>query len=564
MLDVIAMDQPYIVSDASDWNAEGGRFDSKCGGKVCVGGTGYVDNTTDTKTFSLRLQHYVLPNTDDVIPKFSMNPPAMYFVDSVPRPSYVAGAWEWGSGGYISFGPTQFLATPVGVLKAGNSGFTAIITFRYMGRTASTTLLRYSGIHTVDSIRIATAADATYWDNQYQGCSASFRWTPGNNVWSTIIMRYEKSTNRLSTMVNTRTWSSVVCPANSVRDAEYRGARLGFGVDIAGAFVINAFLTDAEVNQFRASINAGKDSFDFGHPGKATTGTVTGNGAATPVAFVGGGVNVKMQWGALSVPLRFTICSVTRYSGENRNMILGCAGNTLGDLNFIHGHANGIAGATRYGDNGDATNWSPVSISPNTNWVVVCGRNTVAANSTSVIVNGVVRASAVVQGGSSCALGINQNAKFNSDWQLSNLYVWNYHLSDQHFDIVSLSLNAALLGPVAPTGCLSCPNNSFSAANSFACKCNAGYVGADGGTCLACVAGKYKVSTGSAGCTDCLAGQYSTAVGATSNVCRDCPSHSTSRIGSTEASNCSCNAGFSRMNTGMCVECTRGKYMMAT
>ena len=198
---------------------------------------------------------------------------------------------------------------------------------------------------------------------------------------------------------------------------------------------------------------------------------------------------------------------------------------------------------------------------------MVCGRNTVAAGSASVIVNGVVRAFAVVQGGSSCALGINQNANFQSDWQLSKLYVWNYHLSDEHFALVSSSLNAALLGPVAPASCLSCPSNSFSPADSLmitACECNAGYVGANGGTCFACVAGKYKVSPGSAGCTDCLAGQYSTAVGAISNVCQDCPSHASSPVGSTAVSNCLCNAGFSRTNTGMCVECAPGKYKLAT
>jgi len=107
-LDVIAMDQPYIVSDASDWNAGHERFDSNCGGEVCAGGTGYVEKFTDTKTFALRSQHYVRP-------KFGVKPPAGYFADSVPPPSHVAGAWEWGNGGYVSFGSTQFLATPVGL-----------------------------------------------------------------------------------------------------------------------------------------------------------------------------------------------------------------------------------------------------------------------------------------------------------------------------------------------------------------------------------------------------------------------------------------------------------------
>ena len=168
-----------------------------------------------------------------------------------------------------------------------------------------------------------------------------------------------------------------------------------------------------------------------------------------------------------------------------------------------------------------------------------------------------------------------------------------------------------------PASCLSCPSNSFSPANSFtitACECNAGYVGANGAPCLACVAGKYKVSTGSEGCIDCPAFSnsavasnelvdcicnagstgpdgstctqceagtykvatgsavctncpittYSTSVGATSNVCQGCLSHASSLIGSTSESDCFCNSGFYRTSTGICVECAVGKYRLVT
>ena len=49
--------------------------------------------------------------------------------------------------------------------------------------------------------------------------------------------------------------------------------------------------------------------------------------------------------------------------------------------------------------------------------------------------------------------------------------------------------------------CIPCPSDSNSPAGSSAvtnCTCNVGYSGPDGDTCTACVAGKYKVSTGSA------------------------------------------------------------------
>ena len=183
---------------------------------------------------------------------------------------------------------------------------------------------------------------------------------------------------------------------------------------------------------------------------------------------------------------------------------MGCLGNPLGGLNFTHGHANGIAGATQYGDTGDGSNLRPTSISPNTNWVVACGRNTVAANNASVIVNGVVRTNARVPGGSSCALGINQDTSFQSDWQLSKLYVWDYHLSDEHFALASLSLNRELTGPVATAICLACPSNSSSPAGSTtntACLCNAGYTGENGGTCSECGVNMTKAGLGPALCT---------------------------------------------------------------
>ena len=74
---------------------------------------------------------------------------------------------------------------------------------------------------------------------------------------------------------------------------------------------------------------------------------------------------------------------------------------------------------------------------------------------------------------------------------------------------------------------------------SVSSLCMLGYSGPDGGTCTACVAGKYKTSTGSAACTDCGADTYSAAVGASgSSTCIACPSNSTSPAGSASLTNC--------------------------
>jgi len=74
--------------------------------------------------------------------------------------------------------------------------------------------------------------------------------------------------------------------------------------------------------------------------------------------------------------------------------------------------------------------------------------------------------------------------------------------------------------------CQTCPSNSGAAEASGSpadCKCNSGYTGGDSGSCIACVAGKYKNATGAMPCTACLTDQYSTAIGAMFDVCQSCP-----------------------------------------
>jgi hypothetical protein len=56
------------------------------------------------------------------------------------------------------------------------------------------------------------------------------------------------------------------------------------------------------------------------------------------------------------------------------------------------------------------------------------------------------------------------------------------------------------------------------------CVCNSGFTGPNGGTCTACVAGKYKPFTGTAACTDCVISKYSSSDAAA--FCSFCPTNS--------------------------------------
>jgi len=93
-----------------------------------------------------------------------------------------------------------------------------------------------------------------------------------------------------------------------------------------------------------------------------------------------------------------------------------------------------------------------------------------------------------------------------------------------------------------PEECLSCPAHTYSAEGSSLitnCTCNAGYTGADGDACEACVAGKYKGIIGTSACFLCPVGKYSTGAGAASEVvCVACPNNTTSGEGSSNIANC--------------------------
>jgi len=111
--------------------------------------------------------------------------------------------------------------------------------------------------------------------------------------------------------------------------------------------------------------------------------------------------------------------------------------------------------------------------------------------------------------------------------------------------------------------CQMCPADSMSPVSSVQssnCVCNPGFTGPNGGTCVKCVAGKYKIESGDAACTNCLTGQYSAAMGATSNVCENCPTNSDALSGNNAKTDCTCNPGSTRADGHACVNCMAGTY----
>ena len=114
---------------------------------------------------------------------------------------------------------------------------------------------------------------------------------------------------------------------------------------------------------------------------------------------------------------------------------------------------------------------------------------------------------------------------------------------------------------IAEATCSDCPAHTSSVLGSgllTQCICNVGYTGPDGGTCVACVAGKFKTSNGSAPCTECSPGKFSTGTGvASETTCADCPANAYSGPGSAV---CTCIKGYTGPDGGVCTACISGTY----
>lgn len=116
--------------------------------------------------------------------------------------------------------------------------------------------------------------------------------------------------------------------------------------------------------------------------------------------------------------------------------------------------------------------------------------------------------------------------------------------------------------------CAAIDVNSYSAAGSTACLCNAGSSGPDHGSCTLCQAGKYKNTPGSSACVECqnykvalttgrticqscVAGKYFTST----TLCTDCHEHSTSSSGAEKIGDCYCNSNYYKSSSSTCSEC---------
>ena len=98
-----------------------------------------------------------------------------------------------------------------------------------------------------------------------------------------------------------------------------------------------------------------------------------GHGATSEVLALAGTTSSAIAFGAV-IKSAFTVCSVTRYTGGAKGRILdgGAASWPGSGAGWLHGHHGGNAGVTFYG--GWKTSYQN-NVSPNTDWLVMCGTN---------------------------------------------------------------------------------------------------------------------------------------------------------------------------------------------
>ena len=93
------------------------------------------------------------------------------------------------------------------------------------------------------------------------------------------------------------------------------------------------------------------------------------------------------------------------------------------------------------------------------------------------------------------------------------------------------------------------------------CKCNMGYSGSNGSTCIACPRGAFKPSVGDATCSLCPTDTYQPALARTAIAdCLGCPDFSLSLQASDELTDCQCKSGYFGANGSTCSECYAGKF----
>ena len=182
------------------------------------------------------------------------------------------------------------------------------------------------------------------------------------------------------------------------------------------------------------------DESGFDRHSLSSTGAISlknqpGNGATGTIPFLAGDSDDSIVFAEGSIPHLFTICSLSRYAGQNKNKILAkvdhnhdCMMGDIGRECWFHGHVEGKVGVAYYNE-WETSSFSLVPQAQAEDWLVMCGQN---KQDGIQLANGIERSvrSASTGGDGDLQLAVNgQNGLQSSDWALHGITIWDRHLS---------------------------------------------------------------------------------------------------------------------------------------
>ena len=177
--------------------------------------------------------------------------------------------------------------------------------------------------------------------------------------------------------------------------------------------------------------------------GNITKNISNGNGASGNVSSIIGTTNTTIEFPNNSIPEKFTICSISRYTGTTNNKRILTAKNATPNNDWIHGHKSGQKGVVYYNEY-KTNNSTDIKLSGElTDWVITCAKND-GSIPNNIYINGFP--SGIRSGGNgNLKLSINKIDNANiinelSDFALSYVIIWDSCLSDKALKIISDSL----------------------------------------------------------------------------------------------------------------------------
>ena len=205
-----------------------------------------------------------------------------------------------------------------------------------------------------------------------------------------------------------------------------------WGVYYAGNYSGNK-LNDLLGREDRAAIVTGTLNSD----------NASGFGANGTIKSISGTTDTYIEWTPNSIPDKFTICSITRYTGINNNKRILTARNATVANDWIHGHKGGKRGVVYYTDYKTTSSPNLNLTGNNTDWVVTCAKNdNIIPNN--VIINGIP--SGIKHGGQGgLRLAINKLDDTSiiaeqSDFAISYVIIWDINLTNVALKIISDAL----------------------------------------------------------------------------------------------------------------------------